>query len=103
MALTDKSILSLLTDEIVGRDNDTAHEEYSTSYTVMAPEDHVVDDRLVDQVSHFDEARDGGHHPEDRHCLVGGLFEGGGVALIMEWELNGEERAWGSSLLPIWG
>lgn len=29
----------------------------------MAPEDHVVDDRLVDQVTYFDEARHGGHHP----------------------------------------
>lgn len=34
----------------------------------MAPEDHVVDDRLVDQVTDFDESRHGGHHPEDRHC-----------------------------------
>lgn len=33
----------------------------------MRPEDHVVDDCFVYEISDFDEARHSGHHAEDRH------------------------------------
>lgn len=36
----------------------------------MAPKDHIIDDRLVDQVTDFDEARHSGHHSEDCHYVL---------------------------------
>lgn len=56
-----------LTDQIVGGDDDATDEEQRARYSIMRSKDHVVDDRLVDEVSNFDEARDSGHHAENGH------------------------------------
>lgn len=57
-----------LTDQIVGRYDDAAHEQDSTGQAVVEAEHHVVDDRLLDQVAHLHEAGDGRHQTEQRHC-----------------------------------
>jgi len=34
----------------------------------MAAKNHVVDDGFVDEIANFDESRNSGDHPEDRHA-----------------------------------
>lgn len=47
-----------LTYQVIGGDDDATGEKNSRRDSVVRPEDHVVDDRLVDQVSHLDEPGD---------------------------------------------
>lgn len=60
-------IISLLTNQVVGSDDDATDEQQRTRDSVVAPEDHVVDDSLIDEIADFDEARNSGHHTEDGH------------------------------------
>lgn len=55
------------TNQVVGGDNDAADEEQRARDAVMASEDHVVDDCLVDEIADLDEARHRGNHPENGH------------------------------------
>jgi hypothetical protein len=57
----------LLTNQIVGSDDDATYEEQRTRYSVVRPEHHVVDDGFVDEISNFHEARNSGHHSEHGH------------------------------------
>jgi len=56
----------MLTYQIIGRYNNTAKKHDGRGDSVVRPEDHIVDDGLVDQVSHLDEAGDRRHQAE--HC-----------------------------------
>lgn len=63
------------TNQVVGGDNDAADEQQRARDAVVASEDHVVDDSLVDKIADLDEARHGGHHPENGHFgFCGFLF-----------------------------
>lgn len=66
-----------LTDQIVGGHDDATHEEYGTGDAIVAPENHVVDDRLFDQVAHLHKTGHGRDQPEKRH-LADGILRGGG-------------------------
>lgn len=63
------------TNQVVGGDDDAADEQQRARDAVVASEDHVVDDSLVDEIADFDEARHRGHHPENGHFgFCGFLF-----------------------------
>lgn len=71
-----------LTDQIVGRDNDAAHKQYGTSNAIVAPENQVVDDRLVDEIAHLYEAANGRDQSEKRHRAIGLVYDALGRNLI---------------------
>lgn len=58
----------LLTYQIIGRDDDATGEQNSAGDSVVRPEDHVIDDRLVHQVSYLDEPGHRRDQPKHRHC-----------------------------------
>lgn len=43
-----RQAITKFTNQIVGRDNDTAHKEDCTGDTIMASKDHIIDNRFVD-------------------------------------------------------
>lgn len=55
------------TNQVVGGDNDAADKQQRARDAVVASEDHVVNDSLVNQIADFDEARHRGHHSENGH------------------------------------
>lgn len=57
----------LLTDQVVGSDNDATDEQERTRDSVVTSEDHVVDDGFINEIPNFDEARNSGHHAEKGH------------------------------------
>jgi len=56
----------ILTYQIIGRYDNTAEKHDGRGDSIVRPEDHIVDDGLVDQVSHLDEAGDRRH--QAKHC-----------------------------------
>lgn len=56
-----------LTYQVIGGDDDAANEQNGRRDSIVRPEDHVVDDSLVDQVSHLHKAGDRRHQAENRH------------------------------------
>lgn len=65
-----------LTNQIIGSNEYAAEEEDGWRDAVVHPEDHVIDDRFVDQVADFYKARYSGHQAEYCHLvkLLGSLL-----------------------------
>jgi len=57
-----------LTDQVIGSDYDATNEQQCARDSIVTPKDRVVDDRLIDEIANLHEARDSGHHSENRHC-----------------------------------
>lgn len=55
------------TYQVIGSDDDAAKEQNGRCDPVMHSEDHVVDNGLVDQISHLDEAGDRRDQAKHRH------------------------------------
>lgn len=58
-----------LTYEVIGGHDDATGEENRGGDSVMSPEDHVIDYRLVHEVSHLDEPGYSRHQAEHRHLV----------------------------------
>jgi hypothetical protein len=57
----------LLTDQIIGGDNDATDKQERARDSVVTPKDHVVDNGFIDEITNFHEARNSGHHAEEGH------------------------------------
>uniref|UniRef100_A0A8D8WM60 Uncharacterized protein n=1 Tax=Cacopsylla melanoneura TaxID=428564 RepID=A0A8D8WM60_9HEMI len=56
-----------VTNQIVGGNKNTGHEEYGSGDSVVTPENSIVDIGLLVQIAHLDKAGHGRHHREHRH------------------------------------
>lgn len=56
-----------LTDQIIGGDDDTTDKQKRTCNSVVAPKDHVINDRFINEIANFDKSRNSGHHSKDGH------------------------------------
>lgn len=60
-----------LTNQIICCHQHTAEEKHCAGQPIVAPENHIVDDSLVNQVPDFDEAGHRGDQSEHSHDWVG--------------------------------
>jgi len=49
---------NIFTYQIIGADDDATEKQHGRRDPVMHPENHVVDDGLVNQIPHFDKSGD---------------------------------------------
>lgn len=52
--------MRLRTNQIVGGDNDTTNEQYCAGDAIVTAKDHIVNYRLVDQITNLDETGNAG-------------------------------------------